>query len=438
MLARKVSALVQAQGSLVRAARYGVANSPLFDHRRAKTRELWGKTEDDDAEVLVFPNEHLGENHIFNWALNLDGIAPAREAFHNLHLRGLLMFSQGKTSPEKTLLAKAPAGHKTFVVAPKSSNPSIGTISDEEFAKIARTARAHLSDVDRLFVQDGAIGNLAKSEIVIREITDNANVGLYNKHTYNRTKTPDDFILQKEIVGYTAASFNEIAELGRSEKSFTVVHPEKKIAVTLGYGGFSASRLGVSSLASYLSFQKGDLFLPADSISNGSSSLLVFSPTSVLLKGLNVYGANNTIWTAGNRLTRAWGGFLLPQQPAGHQLRRGDAIETVADGKVNVVGEWNSAQGTSIDGPSAVVFLTTAAKAPKIASINVQQAVSFLVKNEFDSFQKDEILAAFEKRLQDSGVKLFVVRDDTLPNLSESFNKITANDSSIPQYKPSA
>jgi hypothetical protein len=66
--------------------------------------------EEEEAKVIVFPNERLGLNYRLNHVLNRNHrLTPRYDAFRNVHLRHLIMHANGK--PGTTHLADFYACH---------------------------------------------------------------------------------------------------------------------------------------------------------------------------------------------------------------------------------------------------------------------------------------------------------------------------------------
>lgn len=62
------------------------------------------RPEDDDAEMLTYPREKLGNIYAVNWALNRYSVTPTGAAYHNLPAESLMARSRGAMSALETFL----------------------------------------------------------------------------------------------------------------------------------------------------------------------------------------------------------------------------------------------------------------------------------------------------------------------------------------------
>mmetsp|Transcript_9869 Transcript_9869/g.14450 ORF Transcript_9869/g.14450 Transcript_9869/m.14450 type:complete len:237 (-) Transcript_9869:9-719(-) len=99
------------------------------------------------GETFQFPNEYPGQNYLFNWSLNYDGVTPTKKsAFRitkplDLKIAGL---AQPKTSPLK-------------VIPAKGSVPEAGSddLSFERFDEASQKVKDALSVSNHLYVPEG-------------------------------------------------------------------------------------------------------------------------------------------------------------------------------------------------------------------------------------------------------------------------------------------
>ena len=146
----------------------------------------------------IFPGERYGMDYDLNWSMNTDGVTPGGDAFHNLPVLNLLMYSQGKLTPRRAIRVES-----ATEPAPSLSTdeyPGLELMDVEMFDTLRERVKDDLHLRKRLFVEDAAVGSYRTSEIKVRLITDSPELNLYFRNVLVRVPVPDVDLFPRHIV----------------------------------------------------------------------------------------------------------------------------------------------------------------------------------------------------------------------------------------------
>lgn len=259
-----------------------------------------------------------GENVSLNWSLCGDDITPMNNAFRNLPTKALVKFGTGSKGPNGSL-----------VVTPGSA-PSSG---DNDAESVVDT----LSNVDNVFVVDAAVGSHRGSEIMVRAVTDSANVALFLQHLLVATGGSSD---------ETAGEFHPIKVFHQSQGQpsiSTTVGEANATIVATGDISFGAVQEAITQ-ATHVLMEAGEdevnvLPLPGLAVLDKSGDTVVeidvksktaAAPIGAPAKGSELYGAHGSVWSDAG-LARLYGGAVLKASastPAAGDLVVGDNVVT--------------------------------------------------------------------------------------------------------------
>jgi hypothetical protein len=162
---------------------------------------------EEDAEYFIFPREGDGNTYSLNWALNEYAVTPTGHAWGNLSAAKLLAKATGTTSAcrtcsishflsrafvadeNKALVLSLPAEAEQYDVYVVDAAPDSGAkrISLEDYRRLSyHLRRTYLSEAERLFLHDGAVGNNRQLSNTIRIIADNPAHCLFARYVANR------------------------------------------------------------------------------------------------------------------------------------------------------------------------------------------------------------------------------------------------------------
>lgn len=292
-----------------------------------------------------------GENISLNWSLVEDEITPMGNAFRNLSLSGLVHHASGSKGPNKSI-----------VVAP-GQQPVGEQSSDVEDVVDA------LSNVDDLFVVDAAVGSYRGSEVLVRAVTDSANVALFLQHL---------------LVGIGGSS----NEKGGAEHPIKVFHSSEgqpsvtatvgeasAVIVATGDIAFDAIQESITQVTHELMATGEDEFsvlpLPGVAFTDKSGDTVVEidvkrssgSPIGKPPKGGSLYGAHGTVWSDAG-LARLFGGAVIESKAAKSLSKPGSGDVVVGDAVVTSFRADNL-----VAHPSKIVFVGGKGSAKDFAKV---------------------------------------------------------------------
>jgi len=362
--------------------------SALFDFRRLKNRSGWKKKEPDadDLDAVVFPREKLGRNYDLNWTICKYAVVPNQHgnAFRNLHLRGLQMFSDAPIDKNKALLIKVPEEDYAFshhfvlppppATTPEGNQPaellavpeSVKVVSEVVGKNTSKEVRRFLSEGKLLFVHDGAVGSHSSAEEKVRFIVSNANTALFLHHVVPKQPLGkvQDFI--ENLTIFVAPELDVTPDkLGVASKKFTLVNFKTNQVFVVGTHAPEAIQQAVSSLATYLIGKKGALPVQCDSaLTKDGKSVLLFGHGLFQKKPRDdAFGSYGHTWSE-HGVSRLFDGTLVANPDSAFALNRGDLLYQVTKGGQTTKTSLTvplKLHGHHAEHPSAVVFISRSA-----------------------------------------------------------------------------
>jgi len=206
----------------------------LAARRHSKIRKLlFPFSSFEKEDVMLDSVERIGNDYLLNWELNYLNVTPAKDAFRNLHLQGLLNCAEGRTWNSKngsiTVDLSGESQPETYLITENPDNSSCKTLSSHEYDELFKeVTRRHLSE-RVLYVHDGAIGSHRWAEVPIRVITDSANTALLLRHIIPPVPLRSPREQPVSFVVYLATSFKHShpERFGLQGNSFSVLNYEK-------------------------------------------------------------------------------------------------------------------------------------------------------------------------------------------------------------------
>jgi len=414
----------------------------LAEARRMRDRAKWvGNTKQFD-ETSIF-GARLGNQFDLNWALARNHIPPQKDAFHNLHLRGLLQQAEGKTVDGDKALVVSSNGVaskvKKYTVA-KDADPNNNVVSEPQYKQFFfKEVRDYLVDKE-LYVTDGSVGTHRSAQVNVRVITDSAASALYLRHMLARRFVPESYHFPHNLVIYYAPKMVRLEQgppetyglngfEGGSGVLLERVQPQgQKNLVLVGNDSTDLLRSTIAShtASEILSKQTDVLPLSCDSIisKDGQSTTLVFSTANTFLQqraDVSLFGTHNHFWGP-QGVVRGFEGVTYPSKD-GIKFQRGDVIEYLADGGVRATVPLQSGNITRT--PQNIVFLVADAEGalPTISKLTATQAAQhflagydgkgfnspFFDKDLIASPDANKIITTFRKLVEDNKVNAYLV-----------------------------
>ncbi|KAJ0409704.1 hypothetical protein ATCC90586_007493 [Pythium insidiosum] len=338
-----------------------------------------------DKFVVSIPEEHDGLNIEFNWSLADDDVTPYGDAYRNLRWSKLAEFAKDVK----------PAG-KAFKVREVDVDASFA-----EYESAFENVTAHLSQLDNLFAQDGALGSFKDNRTRTRVITDSPLVALFAQNLLVRVPTKDPHAA-RPIVVYVAT---EGEFKGKEPQALLFLDKDEaeqlfvKVVIT-GAADLSAVKdaiaLAKKKLAEHTEAES--LVLPGDVLLKNDKTALVFN-ISAAGRAQNVnagqlYAAHSSIWGPAG-VTSLFGGAIVD---AGANQKK-QAVATEEGAAVHVPCN------NIVDAPAAAIFVSR--KGSGVKPISVEEASSLLTAVDADADAEK-----FVALLKQSSTKTFAVGSD--------------------------
>merc|ERR1712188_25787 len=412
-VASRVHRMVPAVGVSVRAIAH-MGTAPTFDYRRMKRRSEWPPPPDPEgSEEITWGRTGHGIDPALNWALNEYKVTPKDLAYRNLHLQGLRMLTDSARDEQKRVVIPAGAEDAEFYVT--GLEGSSNGVEPATAALAARDVRAYLSDLDALFVHDGAVG-AGQSEIRSRAITDSPAIALGLRHMMQRIRLGHPYDLVEKVVpdleealslnfdseeernAHRAEYENTIAELkeankriahfatliagtlpskklGFSEKaSVSIFNPEEKLLVIAGSPSIGTIVNSIADASNHFLAPTTDA-LPLGrshvlTDAKGEGSVLFGHPQAIICPEL--FSAHNNAWSASG-LHRSFAGVMVQNPSKSHSFSEGDLLEQGA--KSSTLTTPHEARTNHIDHPKSAVFVVQDSSLPALSTATVAQGV---------------------------------------------------------------
>eukprot|EP01125_Pyxidicula_operculata_P010040 TRINITY_DN3301_c0_g1_i1.p1 TRINITY_DN3301_c0_g1~~TRINITY_DN3301_c0_g1_i1.p1 ORF type:complete len:484 (+),score=105.67 TRINITY_DN3301_c0_g1_i1:23-1474(+) len=362
--------------------------------REKNKKDLLPAVDIDNAYLLQYPNQRLGNNYELNFKLVRYGVAPSGNAFRNLHTRHLAMYTEGKTDNTKAIhsIGSNGAGHQTYFANTPPSTFSFSSgnqINSESWDKIISAVTRHMCFSENLFLTDAATGSHRNAQTSFRILSESANASLYLKNllvkaagdleqfkhdffVYHvpslKLKNPANYgiksdgsfsvfaLLKGESVLDTLTA-DQLKQIPDEQKNI-LANKEAGILVVAGTPSLAVLRDAILSASDYVNLRNGRLPLSASTITNKNKSALVFDPSSVLLTGRvhpYLFSASGSVLTQ-TGLYRTLDG--VSHHNVNSSKKIGDYIDSVGDVQTltQPLSRYNKTE-LHAPSPSSVVFL---------------------------------------------------------------------------------
>merc|ERR1712137_643337 len=367
---RGVRLLVQSRSSF--------ASAPLLDFRRISQRKGW-KTyhNEEDQDIILWPNESHARNYVLNWTFNRYQVTPTEFAYRNLHLRGLQMLVPSETDQNKTVRVNLESSsHPVYFLASESAPQGAATVDSRIFKAVSKEIKLQLSQQKELFMHDGAINSSPSAQLKARLMFNGSLPALYLHHLLHPIPKiePDQFA--HDVTGWMLQtnSFRvPLAETGISSQNFTIIDQDNNSMLVVG----QLSPIAVQNSLLELS---GNVTRPANM--------------------QNLFASEHTVWTESG-LSALWDSASSAEVPT--NAKRGDLV--IQQGKnIQHVSKF-SRFANSVNSPSTVVVVSdgSAKVGKKVDAKTLLSSCANGLCSATNSLQYVELL---DKQLQSTTVKV--------------------------------
>merc|ERR1712137_504993 len=367
---RGVRLLVQSRSSF--------ASAPLLDFRRISQRKGW-KTyhNEEDQDIILWPNESHARNYVLNWTFNRYQVTPTEFAYRNLHLRGLQMLVPSET------------------------------VDSRIFKAVSKEIKLQLSQQKELFMHDGAINSSPSAQLKARLMFNGSLPALYLHHLLHPIPKiePDQFA--HDVTGWMLQtnSFRvPLAEAGISSQNFTIIDQDNNSMLVVGQLSPVAVQNSLLELSGNHFLNQQGLVLNCDAIYSPQSnkSALVFYSGNVARPAnmQNLFASEHTVWTESG-LSALWDSASSAEVPT--NAKRGDLV--IQQGKnIQHVSKF-SRFANSVNSPSTVVVVSDgSAKVGK--KVDAKTLLSSCTNGLSSATNSPQYVELLDKQLQSTTVKV--------------------------------
>jgi len=398
---RGVRLLVQSRSSF--------ASAPLLDFRRISQRKGW-KTyhNEEDQDIILWPNESHARNYVLNWTFNRYQVTPTEFAYRNLHLRGLQMLVPSETDQNKTVRVNLESSsHPVYFLASESAPQGAATVDSRIFKAVSKEIKLQLSQQKELFMHDGAINSSPSAQLKARLMFNGSLPALYLHHLLHPIPKiePDQFA--HDVTGWMLQtnSFRvPLAEAGISSQNFTIIDQDNNSMLVVGQLSPVAVQNSLLELSGNHFLNQQGLVLNCDAIYSPQSnkSALVFYSGNVARPAnmQNLFASEHTVWTESG-LSALWDSASSAEVPT--NAKRGDLV--IQQGKnIQHVSKF-SRFANSVNSPSTVVVVSDgSAKVGK--KVDAKTLLSSCANGLSSATNSPQYVELLDKQLQSTTVKV--------------------------------
>eukprot|EP01119_Soliformovum_irregulare_P004318 TRINITY_DN1531_c0_g1_i1.p1 TRINITY_DN1531_c0_g1~~TRINITY_DN1531_c0_g1_i1.p1 ORF type:complete len:486 (-),score=114.04 TRINITY_DN1531_c0_g1_i1:85-1542(-) len=406
------------------------------DQRRREKNKQNLRNPTEEAEALgetdyVDLRERLGQEVLLNYQLLHHNLAPQKDAYRNLHIRGLVQRAYGTTDQNKALHVKTYS---------KSTPPQFlrhgKDIQSEHFDPLMEEVTDYMESND-IFVEDASF-----SGFDIRVITDNAASNLFFRNALSRTRNVPVREFTPDLVVYLPTGLQlenpEKYQLKGSEFSIYSIMPtlvraplelvegetpeiraralrDQPILVLAGTDHPTAISNALMSAAGMINArnQASLLAFNADAIESPEGDVVVFGQDrrTALKKVLGdvKFKSDGGVTLGGQGLTSAFNSVLSKYDPK-TRLNRGDIVFEADDKSKYHVSPRNLKENS----PSQVGKMVFFVEKGEPMELNSEQAVQYLLSGYDGKTFKPHVESVTQQSLENlkksmSNAKAFIL-----------------------------